>query len=133
MEIVSTDLPELVVSPVLKLGPCNVKFNYPVTIILPLVLSPDPATPESECPELTLMRCRDGEWCKLESTKLSYEDVQFECNQFSAYCWTTDEDGNKKYVKRLTCLLYKGVPEGQQVELTVIICDDLPHIVKVMC
>ena len=108
-------------------------FNYPVTITLPLVLSPDPATPESEWPELTLMRCRDGEWCKLQSTKLGYEDFQFECSQFSAYCWIEDKTGNGKWVKRLACLLYKGVPAGERTELTFYICDDLPHVTEVIC
>ena len=132
LEILNTDLPELVVSPLLKLEPSNLTFNCPVTVTLPVVVSPSHAKPEDEWPELTLMCYANGEWSKLHSTKFTLGDLRmFECDHFSAYCWTIDENGNKKSVKRLACLLYKGAHQENHSEVTVTICDDLPHVIEV--
>ena len=131
LEILNTNLPEMVVSPVLKLEPSNLTFNCTVTVTLPVFISP---STESHQPQLTLMCCTHGEWSKLKSTKLKLGDPRaFESRHFSAYCWIEDKTGNGKWVKRLACLLYKGVPAGERTELTFYICDDLPHVTEVIC
>ena len=42
-----------------------------------------------------------------------------------------DKKNKKKWMKRLACLLYKGVPDETQIKLTVSICDDLEGVIKV--
>ena len=129
LEFISTDLH--VVSPVLKLEPSNLNFNHPVTVNLPVVVCPCDTIPEAEWPELTLMRGENGKWSKMQSTKFSFTDFTFECNDSAAYCWVIDKNDVKKLVKRLACFLYKGVSLKKQAMLTIFICDDLPHVVKV--
>ena len=133
LKIISTDLhvPELVVSPVLKLEPSNLHFKYPVTVNLPVVVFPCPTILEVEWPELTLMCCENGTWSKRQSAKFTSGGSRFECNHFSAYCMVADKKNKKKWMKRLACLLYKGVPDETQIKLTVSICDDLEGVIKV--
>ena len=129
LEILNTNLPEMVVSPVLKLEPSNLTFHCTVTVTLPVFISP---STESHQPQLTLMCCTHGEWSKLKSTKLKLGDPRaFKCTHFSAYCWITDEDGIFRSLKRLACLMYKGAPKENQSEVTVAICDDLKHVIEV--
>ena len=131
LEILNTDLPELVVSPILKLEPSNLTFNCPVTVTLPVVISPSQTTPEAEWPQVTLMCCRYKAWNEVYSTQLSYEDLKFQCSHFSAYCYILNEDGKKTTMKRLACLLHKGLLKENQCEVTISICDDLAHVIKV--
>ena len=130
LEILNNEIPEGVVSPLLKLEPSDLNFNYPVTVTLPLVISPSHETPEFECPQVTLMCCRHGEWSEVQSTKLSYHaDLSFQCTRFSAYCYILGEGGKKISLKRLACFLHKSVRKENQ--LIVSLCDDLTNVVKV--
>ena len=135
LEVLNTDLSELVVSPVLKLEPSNLTFKRPVKVTLPLVVSPSPAVPEAEWPELTVMCYAEGKWSKVHTAKFTFGNSRsFECTHFSAYCFTIDENGQRKAVKRLACLLYKErgpVQQGDPTEVTVAICDDLQGVIEV--
>ena len=131
LAILNTDLPKGLVSPLLRLEPSDLNFNCPVTVTLPLVISPSHETPESECPQVTLMCCRHGEWSEVQSTKLSYHDhLSFQCSHFSDYCYVCDEESGK-IVKRLACHLYKRIPMGKYLEVVVSICDDLQCVIEV--
>ena len=137
LEFISSDLRVVfpadlhVVSPVLKLEPSNLYFNCPVKVNLPVVVYPLRTIPEAEWPELILMCCENGKWTKIQSTKFKFRDLEFECHHFTDFCWTYDANGKKKWVKMLSCLLYKGVPRENRAKVKVSICDDLPHIIKV--
>ena len=133
LEFISTDLH--VISPVLQLEPSNLDFIRPVTVNLPVVVCPHHTIPEAEWPELILMCYENGKWSKIQSTKFDFIDLTFECNHFSAYCWTVDADGERKWVKMLTCLLYKGVLKENKAKVEVSICDNLPNVIEVniMC
>ena len=134
LEILNTDFPGLAVSPVLKLEPSNLRFHFPVTVTLPLVICPShPTLSEPQSPELILMCCTNGKWSKLQSTKFRFGDLRsFECRHFSAYCWIYDKDGTKIGLKkRLACCLFKGLPNVNESEVNVCICDDLPHVIEV--
>lgn len=132
LEFISTDL-HGVVSPVLQLEPSNLNFNRPVTVNLPVVVYPHHTIPEVEWPKLILMCCENGKWSEIQSTK--FNDLTFKCNHFSPYCWTVGADGVGKWVKRLACFLYKGVPKENKAKVEVSICDNLPNVVEVniMC
>ena len=135
LEFISTDVvfpANLhVASPVLKLEPSNLNFIRPVTVNLPVVVCPHHTIPEAEWPELTLMCCENGKWSKIQSTKFKYIDLTFKCDHFSVYTWTYDANGVKTLVKMLACLLYKGVPRGNKADVTVSVCDNLPHVIEV--
>ena len=129
LEFIRTDL--RVISPVLQLEPSNLNFNRPLTVNLPVVVCPHHTIPEAEWPELILMCCKNGKWSEIQSTKFKFKDLTFECSHFSAYCWTFGADGESKWVKMLTCLLYKGVPKENKAKVEVSICDNLPNVIEV--
>ena len=137
LEFISTDLHVVspddlhVVSPILKLEPSNVIFHHPVTVDLPVVVYPSPTIPEAEWPELVLMCYENGKWSYKQSTKFKFRDLKFECNHFSRYYFAINRNRKRKFVKRLACLLYQGAPQGNQAEVMVCICEELPPVVKV--
>ena len=131
LEILNNELPKGLVSPLLRLEPSDLNFNCPVTVTLPLVISPSHETPESECPQVTLMCRRHGEWSKVQSTTLShYDELSFQCSHFSDHCYFYEGDSNKT-VKRVACYLYKRIPKGNYLEVIVSICDDLQCVIEV--